>query len=183
MKHDCFVCGKSNQRVLDEYHPIPPEYKGGDIDIQKVTLCANCKTAVRKIYDEDFFERLEAHTPSQPKSEIVESVLEVLTENLDVKEDRSKLNDGKYTAWIDHGNSSGRKEVPNGADVVWVKSSSIQEALDELGADKSKISTLSYRLQNEGVIYSSSTVIGVSSEEGRNSMRAYPFHPDQLTRD
>ena len=56
----CVVCGCNNQNVLERHHIIPSRYGGTDTDKNLVTLCANCHTAIERIYNEDFWACVES---------------------------------------------------------------------------------------------------------------------------
>lgn len=56
----CVICGCENPNVLEKHHKIPSRYGGTDRDENLVTLCANCHAAVERIYNDDFWSRVEA---------------------------------------------------------------------------------------------------------------------------
>jgi hypothetical protein len=60
MSDRCFICGEDNPHVLEEHHIIPRRHGGADDPENLVTLCANCHTAVEKLYDDDVFRQLGA---------------------------------------------------------------------------------------------------------------------------
>ena len=60
MSDRCFICGEDNPHVLEEHHIIPRRHGGSDDPENLVTLCANCHTAVEKLYDDNVFRQLGA---------------------------------------------------------------------------------------------------------------------------
>lgn len=57
----CYICGTTNQHVLQEHHLIPQRLGGEDTEENTVTLCSNCHNCIESLYDDEFFERLFDH--------------------------------------------------------------------------------------------------------------------------
>jgi len=55
----CFICGEGNPNVFNRHHIIRRSQGGADSDENLVTLCASCHEAVEKIYDDEFWSRVE----------------------------------------------------------------------------------------------------------------------------
>jgi hypothetical protein len=60
MSDRCFICGEDNPHVLEEHHIVPRRHGGSDDPENLVTLCANCHSAIEKLYDDDVFRQLGA---------------------------------------------------------------------------------------------------------------------------
>lgn len=60
MTDRCFICAEDNPHVLEEHHIIPRRHGGTDGPDNLVTLCANCHSAIEKLYDDDVFRKLGA---------------------------------------------------------------------------------------------------------------------------
>lgn len=54
----CYVCGDLRAHMMSEHHAVPQRYNGSDHPENVYDLCANCHTAIEKMYDEDFYNRL-----------------------------------------------------------------------------------------------------------------------------
>lgn len=54
----CEICGKSKPNSLETHHVVPRRYGGSDQPENLVRLCASCHSAIEKIYDDAFYERL-----------------------------------------------------------------------------------------------------------------------------
>lgn len=83
MSDRCFICGEDNPNVLEEHHIVPRRYGGGNDVENLVTLCANCHTAVEKLYDERFYHKLGATPPRETDvsfEEVRTAVARFLTE-------------------------------------------------------------------------------------------------------
>lgn len=61
MPKRCFICGEENPVVLEEHHIIPQRLGGSDRPDNLATLCANCHTALEKIYDKRFWDTIPRH--------------------------------------------------------------------------------------------------------------------------
>lgn len=58
MTDQCFICGESNQNVLQKHHIVPRRHGGSDQTNNLVDLCASCHQAIEKIYNKSFYDRL-----------------------------------------------------------------------------------------------------------------------------
>lgn len=84
----CFICGEDNSVVLEEHHIVPRRYGGTDDEENLVTLCANCHSAVEKLYDKRFYRELGV---ADGDISITETIVT----------DVSELSKGDYFYWKD----------------------------------------------------------------------------------
>jgi len=62
LTNECEICGEENPKTLEEHHVVPRRYGGSDRPENIVKLCSNCHAAVERIWDDDFYDRLEQVT-------------------------------------------------------------------------------------------------------------------------
>lgn len=79
MTSKCFICGDERENSLEEHHIVPRRFGGSDRDENLVTLCASCHSAIEKIYDDSFYERLGVSKPTEGGIELskIENVDEI----------------------------------------------------------------------------------------------------------
>jgi len=70
MSERCFICAEDNPNVLQTHHILPRRHGGGDSAENLVTLCANCHVAVERIYDDDFYQRIDASKGDASKADV-----------------------------------------------------------------------------------------------------------------
>jgi len=70
MGERCFICAEDNPNVLQTHHILPRRHGGGDSAENLVTLCANCHVAVERIYDDDFYQRIDASKGDASKADV-----------------------------------------------------------------------------------------------------------------
>lgn len=68
----CYICGDNRENSLEKHHIVPRRYGGSDRDSNLVTLCASCHSAIEKIYDDSFYERLGVKKPTDGEIELEE---------------------------------------------------------------------------------------------------------------
>jgi len=59
LSQQCELCGELNPKTLEEHHVVPQRFGGSDLPENLVTLCASCHAAVERIWDDDFYRRLQ----------------------------------------------------------------------------------------------------------------------------
>lgn len=59
LTNQCEICGNDNPKTFEEHHVVPQRYGGSDRSENIVNLCSNCHAAVERIWDDDFYRRLE----------------------------------------------------------------------------------------------------------------------------
>lgn len=82
MTKQCRICGTDNQTVLETHHIVPRRYGGNDKNENLVVLCSNCHTAIEKIYDDRFYEKLGFNPRSQSSSVTYNKTVELVEEFL-----------------------------------------------------------------------------------------------------
>lgn len=68
----CYICGDDRENSLEEHHIVPRRYGGSDRDRNLITVCASCHSAIEKIYDDSFYERLGVSKPTDGGIELQE---------------------------------------------------------------------------------------------------------------
>ncbi|RLM32635.1 HNH endonuclease [Haloarcula sp. Atlit-120R] len=58
MTSECFICGDHRPNSLETHHVVPKRYGGSDKPENLVGLCASCHSAIEKLYDDSFYQRL-----------------------------------------------------------------------------------------------------------------------------
>lgn len=56
----CYVCGDVREHMMEEHHAVPRRYNGNDGDENVYQVCSNCHTALEKMYNDGFYDRLVA---------------------------------------------------------------------------------------------------------------------------
>lgn len=69
---ECFICGDHRPNSLEEHHIVPRRYNGSDEPENLVQLCSSCHSAIEKIYDESFYERLGAKSVEHSANEEID---------------------------------------------------------------------------------------------------------------
>lgn len=94
----CFICGEDNPNVFNEHHIIRQSQGGSDQSKNLVTLCSSCHEAVEKIYDNEFWERVEVAEDGEDSGNVVERIYTAGAMSSDRRGDhpvwRSTLRDG-----------------------------------------------------------------------------------------
>jgi len=54
----CFICGESRPNSIEQHHIVPRRFGGSDDSENLVGLCASCHSAVEKLYDRRFYDKL-----------------------------------------------------------------------------------------------------------------------------
>lgn len=55
---ECFICGTHRANSIETHHIVPRRYGGTDAPENLVNLCSSCHSAIEKIYDDSFYDRL-----------------------------------------------------------------------------------------------------------------------------
>ena len=55
---ECFICGTRRPNSIETHHIVPRRYGGSDAPENLVNLCSNCHSAIEKLYDDSFYDRL-----------------------------------------------------------------------------------------------------------------------------
>lgn len=56
----CYFCGESNQNALEIHHLVPQRFGGSDEAENTVLLCGACHDKIERLYNDQFYERLDA---------------------------------------------------------------------------------------------------------------------------
>jgi hypothetical protein len=147
---------KLRQRYTNEFHQR--------IDLQK----DEWEEIVNEWTDRKTVKEREALTE---KELAASNVLRNLRAKLQVYDDREKLWRDKYNAWYDDTNALGDETIPRDEPVVWVKSETLADLLEDAGREDTYLQTLSPWFVDEGITYTTS--------RQRNQGYVYPFKPEQ----
>jgi hypothetical protein len=55
---ECFICGTRRPNSIETHHTVPRRYGGSDAPENLVNLCSSCHSAIEKLYDDSFYDRL-----------------------------------------------------------------------------------------------------------------------------
>jgi hypothetical protein len=55
---ECFICGAHRPNSIESHHIVPQRYGGSDAPENLVNLCSSCHSAIEKLYDDSFYDRL-----------------------------------------------------------------------------------------------------------------------------
>lgn len=55
---ECFICGTHRPNSIESHHVVPRRYGGSDAPENLVNLCSSCHSAIEKLYDDSFYDRL-----------------------------------------------------------------------------------------------------------------------------
>lgn len=55
---ECFICGSHRPNSIESHHIVPRRYGGSDAPENLVNLCSSCHSAIEKLYDDSFYDRL-----------------------------------------------------------------------------------------------------------------------------
>jgi hypothetical protein len=71
---ECFICGAHRPNSIESHHVVPRRYGGSDAPENLVNLCSSCHSAIEKIYDDSFYDRLEVEETEVSKNRSLDVV-------------------------------------------------------------------------------------------------------------
>lgn len=75
MNSQCFICGEDNPNRLETHHVVPRRFGGADSDENLARLCAGCHSAIEKLYNKRFYDRLGVKPESQQRPDDVDEAM------------------------------------------------------------------------------------------------------------
>lgn len=103
---------------------------------------------------------------------VVEEVIDGLARRVKAHDTRDAIENDTYSAWMQTDYDGMDNEIPQGEDVLWVRSTAVSEQLEEAGKSKAYISELSKGLKAESHTH--------RATKRKRDKRVYPFDPDSL---
>lgn len=55
---ECFICGDHRPNSIESHHVVPRRFGGSDAPENLVNLCSSCHSAIEKLYNDSFYERI-----------------------------------------------------------------------------------------------------------------------------
>lgn len=137
---------------------------------------------LRDTLEKNYFE--ETYEEELTEGETVAGIVaDAIGAQVNVYQERSKLQNDKLNAWYDHGNSAGRSEIKGDQDVLWVRSDAVAEVMEQAASkEHSYMGELSRQFLQNGYTFDSTSPLSAGSKPNgeRWQKRCYPFDPAAL---